>query len=131
VDITAVSISPEIIRPGGSAVFHLVASQNVSVSSGILEASVHYIGFKVFETKGDLCEKVVECPFGPGSNTTLNFEIERLPKYMPPVGTMILTLEAVTEDEESQLLFCVDIVLPRGGEPVLGTILGAGMKDEE
>lgn len=107
ISIKDVAVSPDPIQAGLETIFILDASQrqDVEVYAGTLEASVKYLGVRVFKKTGDLCE-ALSCPLLPG-DSSLALK-QTMPGFLPP-GKMVLTLQATRND--SLPLFCVDIEL--------------------
>jgi hypothetical protein len=109
-NVTKVEIFPTPIKAGDNTQFHIIGLlQNEAIHSGTLEASVKYLGVRVFKKQGHLCEQEggpISCPLLPGA-TSLDLK-ETMPGFLPP-GKMILTLQASKND--SKPLFCVDIDL--------------------
>jgi ML domain len=113
-NVTEVDINPLPITAGSIVHFQIIGYQNEETYSGTLKASVKYLGFKVFQKTGNLCEDEggpVNCPLLPGA-TSLDLQ-EQMPGFLPP-GKMVLTLQASRND--SMPLFCVDIDLNNSGD---------------
>ncbi|KAH7620296.1 hypothetical protein Ndes2526B_g04215 [Nannochloris sp. 'desiccata'] len=117
-NVTEVEVFPSPIKAGDTTHFQIIGSlTNEEIYSGTLQASVKYLGFRVFKKQGHLCEQEggpVNCPLLPGA-TSLDLE-ETMPGFLPP-GRMILTLQASRND--SKPLFCVDIDLNGSGNKVM------------
>ena len=108
-NVTEVEIFPSPIKAGSTTHFQIIGYQCEETYSGTLRASVKYLGFKVFEKEGHLCDNAggpVHCPLLPGE-ASLDLQ-ETMPGFLPP-GKMVLTLEASRND--SMPVFCVDIDL--------------------
>ena len=79
-DVTAVSVDPDPLRPGVQALFKLNVVQHAVVEAGKLTASVRYFGIQVYSKVGDLCE-VGACPLPAGTH---ELKIKRAYARLPP-----------------------------------------------
>lgn len=83
VGIAAARAAPDPVLTGGEATFTVSADvSGGGIQGGGLEATVSYLGFVVFSTRGALCEALA-CPLSPGP-AMLQF-MERMPVIAPPV----------------------------------------------
>jgi hypothetical protein len=111
-NVTDVLITPSPIKAGDVTHFTIIGSLENEETSGTLEASVKYLGFKVFTKSGNLCDSEggpIKCPLLPGA-TSLDLQ-ETMPGFLPP-GKMVLTLSAA---RNGSIVFCVDIDLNGSG----------------
>ena len=112
VNVTAVAVAPDPLRPGAPATFALTGASGVAVEGGELHAAVRYLGYKVFSRDGALCEgPAAGCPPAPGP-CRFSFDVD-MPRVLPP-GAMSLELSA--ERADSLALFCVRVDLRRALE---------------
>ncbi|KAL6770235.1 hypothetical protein ACKKBG_A34150 [Auxenochlorella protothecoides x Auxenochlorella symbiontica] len=98
-----VTLTPEPVAPGATAVFNIKATSESPVLAGTINMVVQYAGFPIWTQADDLCTKMT-CPSSEGP-VSVSFQ-QQFPVITPP-GQYTVTLRGA--DAAAKPLFCVAV----------------------
>lgn len=97
-----VALTPESVKPGDTATFHISAESSVQLQDGMVNMLVTYGGLPIWTQNDELCDKTA-CPISKGQ---VDVVYKQLFPIITPPGQYVVTLKGTHGEDD---LFCVAV----------------------